>query len=806
VGWFWRAFTLFSLAALGFAETPRFDFSTYFGSGVIFERIRVATDPAGSIYFAAMAFFEPRLPVVGGFQNQGPIYLAKIDPAARKLVYATYLGVQIGDQLAGMAVAKDGSVALAGSTTSTVFPLVRPLRADRGNQGTAFVMKIDPTGSRVVFSTYWGGSDGNSAESIALDAGGAIYVGGRTDSPDFPVTPGAFSTRFAGRSDSYVTKFRPDGQSIEWSTFLGGFFGAYGLAVDSQGSAAVLLTAPTSIGPTGVIDSVFPVITRLDPAGRRAIYSAALGTGHVPASAAFDPSGSLWVTGFTRSPDLPTTPNAIQRSHSDPAYGRIVGDNATRGGIPSSGIVAFAVHPMDHSTVFAAGHDGIWKSIDSGVTWSQLPTSLRNFTAVAIDPRNPNLIFAGTRPGAILKSSDSGESWQPLDINVGRPLGVIGEFAFHPAVPDLLFAATQSGVIRSTDAGATWTASAVAYNSSHIAIDPASPHNIFITVSPGFRATPRGLFVSADGGRNFEFVPLTQNFVDDIVFDPTRPGVAYASEVGMISNSVIVRDGLNRSTDSGRTWTRVLDDFPSALHISPAQPGILFVLMADGRVLRSGDLGDGFDIVSAGFETQYPLAAAVSGGGAVHVGSLQGEDAFVMKYSSVGEIDFVSYFGGQRLDAAASVATDAAGNAYIAGRTSSSAVPLRNALRSQQASGEAFLAKFNPEGELLYSTLLGGSGYDEAMSVSVGPLGEAIVAGWTTSRDLPLARAIEGPPSVPPLSGFIAKFAAPAAPAVPFALSRYRTGYILGWPGARVADSSSRKLLLAPIRGRFNSR
>src|SRR5262249_34896399 len=133
---------------------------------------------------------------------------------------------------------------VTGSTSSSDFPTTISAYRRKGSYD-AFVLKLNPAGSELIYSTYLGGDSGvDSGLGIALDSSGAAYVTGYTFSDDFPVTPGAFQTTLIGNKNEpmvFVTKINPAGDGLEYSTYVGGTQKDYGyaLAVDSGGNAYV---------------------------------------------------------------------------------------------------------------------------------------------------------------------------------------------------------------------------------------------------------------------------------------------------------------------------------------------------------------------------------------------------------------------------------------------------------------------------------------------------------------------------------------------------------------------------------------
>ncbi len=291
---------------------PGLSYSTYSGVGAA-----IAVDGAGHAY------------VTGG------AVVMKLNPTGSALVYSTYLE---GASVYGIAVDGAGHAYVTGETSSFGFPTTPgAFQQTLGGDEDAFVTKLDPAGSALVYSTYLGGNDGDYGRAIAVDGAGSAYVTGNTESADFPTTPGAFQTGFSGSIyDAFVTKLDPVGSAPVYSTYLGGKGGAIGraIAVDGAGSAYVTgTTSPVSFPTTpgafqttyngGIYDAF---VTKLDPAGSALGYSTYLGgngsdTGY---AIAVDGAGHAYLTGGTASPNFPTTPGAFQAAYGGGLYDAFV--------------------------------------------------------------------------------------------------------------------------------------------------------------------------------------------------------------------------------------------------------------------------------------------------------------------------------------------------------------------------------------------------------------------------------------------------------------------------------------------------
>jgi hypothetical protein len=234
-------------------------YSTYLGGSLVDYGFGIAVDSSGNAYitgFTASADFPTMNPLQAAYAGGYDIFVSKINAAGSALVYSTYLGGSNEEFGNGIAVDGSGSAYVTGCTASTDFPTKNPLQPSYGGGtspyacGDAFVTKIDPEGSALVYSTYLGGSLNDYGSGIAVDSSGNAYVTGNTDSKNFPAV--SLLQKRGGLNDAFIAKLNPAGSALLYSTYLGGIGNDYGLgiAVDSAGDAYVAGMTNSSDFPT----------------------------------------------------------------------------------------------------------------------------------------------------------------------------------------------------------------------------------------------------------------------------------------------------------------------------------------------------------------------------------------------------------------------------------------------------------------------------------------------------------------------------------------------------------------------------
>jgi hypothetical protein len=214
-------------------------YSTYLGGGTIINGDNdwgegIAVDSAGSAYVTGYTY-SPDFPVTPGAYDTTraglDAFVTKLTPDGKLLVYSTFLGSAGREMGMGIAVDMNGNAYVAGITESFDNPFtleydgfpVTPGAFQTTGSYDAFVTKLNPQGSGLVYSTYLGGTAGvERAWGIAIDSDGSAYVTGDTTSNDFPIASAVQPAYGGGLSDAFVTKLNAPGSALVYSTFLGG--------------------------------------------------------------------------------------------------------------------------------------------------------------------------------------------------------------------------------------------------------------------------------------------------------------------------------------------------------------------------------------------------------------------------------------------------------------------------------------------------------------------------------------------------------------------------------------------------------
>src|SRR5208283_517775 len=363
----------------------------------------IAVDASGNAFVAGGTTSTTLPATAGAFQNSNAggldAFVFELNPAGNALTSLTYLGGMGGDVANGIAVDGSGNVYLVGATTSSDFPTANPIQTSLVSTSDAFVTKLNPALSTLVYSTYLGGGPADFASAVALDSSNNAYVTGGTGSNTFPTTLGAFQTVCNSCTgtlyNAFITVINFAGSTYNYSTYLGGSNNdeGLGIAVDSSGDAYVTGQTGSTNFPTanptqstlnknGLAGDNDAFVSELNSAGSQLIFSTFLGGAldeNTPAGGgsgalggiAVDAKGdSFYVTGNTASTDFPFTPLAYQttnRGVDPPKVNAFVANYSQQAfTVSASALTPPSVTPAGSatSTVTIAAVNGFTGSVD----------------------------------------------------------------------------------------------------------------------------------------------------------------------------------------------------------------------------------------------------------------------------------------------------------------------------------------------------------------------------------------------------------------------------------------------------------
>lgn len=570
--------------------------------------------------------------------------------------------------------------------------------------GDAFITKLNPIGTTLLYSTYLGGRGEDSGSGIAVDAFGNANVIGTTWAKDFPIA-NAVQATLAGRSDCFLSKLSIDGSGLVYSTYIGG-------SGEDNGKAIAL-----------------------------------------------DGVGNAYLTGATSSSDLRTTQGAFQPASFDVNLFKSTNAGASwfasNAGIPTDvSLSEVVVDPANSSTLYANSSNFVFNSTDGGRSWkntrdhpetisSSFPTKLITF-----DPKRPSTVYGVWETGfflpIIMKSLDGGRTWQQINSNFPPSQFLLSIFSLtvDPVNTSTLYAATSQGLFKMTDGGNWVERDKGLFNESgfltFLSVNPRNPARLL-------GAAGAKMFMSNNGGKKWTPTGLGNALVLWATFDPATP-IVYASE-----------SGLFKSTDDGDSWREIETDLPDIgkIVVDPNNQSVLYTAAQTGT-FKSTDGGNHWSAINNGLRTDAALS--VSGIESITVDPrntstlyaavfAHGDDVFVAKLNSAGTgFDYFTYLGGTNDETPLAIAIDLAGNAYITGRTGSEDFPVLKPLQVDKTLGnnDAFVTKLNADGRsVAYSTYLGGNSLDIGSGIAVDRFGVAYVGGLTFSNDFPLANPMQ---------------------------------------------------------------
>jgi photosystem II stability/assembly factor-like uncharacterized protein len=312
--------------------------------------------------------------------------------------------------------------------------------------------------------------------------------------------------------------------------------------------------------------------------------------------------------------------------------------NLASGGLLFSYVVDLAVDPQTPTTLYMVSKGstsnsnyGVLKSTDGGAMWRAANTGLPqpNFwlrdpppavRSLAIDPREPTTLYAGTHDKGVFKSTDGGGTWRPATSGLPSIQGrypTVPDLAIDPRDPATLYASLSAlGPFKSTDGGDSWVAAntgASGLGVGDLVIDPQNPETLYVVGGDH-------VFRTSDGGSQWSEASkgIIGTWANALAIDPLNPGTVYAGTVELFGYG-IVRDRVFKSTDWGGSWSPASRGLTSrdvsTLAIDPQTPTILYA-GTGGGLYKSTDGGDSWTWLDwypgdAGFALPYITSIAV---------------------------------------------------------------------------------------------------------------------------------------------------------------------------------------------------
>jgi hypothetical protein len=343
-------------------------------------------------------------------------FLLILDTNTFTINYLSYLGGTNDDVATTLDVDPTGVACIAGTTTSTDFPVAGPAIQTSGAATTvdAFVSKIDPSQAGLaglIYSTYLGGTTGaETASQLVVNRDtGLLYLIGTTRSTDFPVTGSAYAAVLYGTQDAYITVLDPNNAALVYSTYMGGELedDGRGIAVGKDGLIYYAASTNSTMFPMegpgyrqtlqGLVDVVIGIIDITQQGEASQPYSTYFGGSDLEEvrSITLDAHENVILTGYTLSTDFPVTSNAIRRTAAGngDVFVSVVSPKTPSNFVQYStyfggnqGEVAYAVKPDSNGNIYFAGYT----------------LSPNLFTVAAPQPqygKGINMFIAGIKPG-----------------------------------------------------------------------------------------------------------------------------------------------------------------------------------------------------------------------------------------------------------------------------------------------------------------------------------------------------------------------------------------------------------------------
>ena len=297
-----------------FSRGQSLNYSTFIGSTSYDSGYGIATDDSNNIFVTGKVNSPNTFPVTNTHFSKGNVFVIKLSANGRILKYSTCIGGNGSEYSSAIKLDSQNNIYITGSTSSSNFPTTDNAYS-RVMNGTSdiFLTKISASGNLIDYSTFIGGSSGEQSQSLAIDSNNNIYLTGRTNSIDFPITENAYSKTNSGKFDVFVTKLN-ENNGLIYSTFIGG-------SNDEEAYSILLDPFENSLISGGTFSPDYPTVigsfdethnnnkdifvTKLNSSGSNLIFSTFIGGNGTDSAldATLDSKGNIVLTGSTSSND-----------------------------------------------------------------------------------------------------------------------------------------------------------------------------------------------------------------------------------------------------------------------------------------------------------------------------------------------------------------------------------------------------------------------------------------------------------------------------------------------------------------------
>ena len=756
----------------------------------------IYTDADGNIYEAMETFSTDLKTTEGAYQTNitggKDLYISKYS-AAGDLIYATYLGGSTTEMQKDLKVDSLGNVYIIGFTNSVDFPTTDNAfqKAVNGSQD-AFLAVLNPTGTGLVYSTYLGGSVVDRAWALAIDDNGSAYIQGITNSVNFPVTEDAYQKSKDGVNwtlgdpddityqnsfDLFISKLNIYSGELEYSTFFGakGSDSTYGsVAVDKN--EVIYFAGTTDSLDFPVTDNAFrdvraeksdSFLSALDIKNNKLVFSSYIGGNSTDDGEAIvlSENGFLYYVGDTWSENFPTTEGAYQTTFAGVGESISGGDMfimkidtsswklvyaTLLGGKFDEGVRALAVDAEENAWVVGMSQSSDYPVTDDAYQKTKNGPEFINY-GNSTDYDYP------THDTVISKISPDGSQLLYSTYFGGKS----GEFAMGITFVEGGFAIqirTCSDDLNVTDGSSKGQDQ---FNGSMLGNDPLYDFDSYIAVFEN----PTVITIENISANMGDDIKLTAN-VKEAMGNAPLAGQVIDFYVGtkLIGNATTDENGVatlayapaaplsdNYTAVFAQTIGHAAANASASINIAYYDIPTISVNSNSSIIQRYGSYfgGNGFDKGKAAFVDKdgniYVAMESSSTDLVATPGAFQStmngaRDIVVAKFSKDGELLYLTYLGGSKNEMHKDFKVDENGNAYVVGFTNSPNFPTTDNAIIKELKGvqNAFLAVFDSNGNLTFSTLLGGVNVDRAFAVALDNNGNAYVQGITNSPDFPV--------------------------------------------------------------------